>query len=54
MPVNVNEMDAFMAERMKELAAEKSAEQDTDRYTIYQIREGSPAGDPGRKPCRRL
>ena len=44
MPVNVNEMDAFMAERMKELAAEKSAEQDTDRYTIYQIREGSPAG----------
>ena len=40
----IEEMDAFMAERMKELAAEKSAEQDTDRYTIYQIREGSPAG----------
>jgi len=40
----IEEMDAFMAERMKELAAEKSAEQDPDRYTIYQIREGSPAG----------
>ena len=40
----IEEMDAFMAERMKELATEKSAEQDTDRYTIYQIREGSPAG----------
>ena len=40
----IEEMDAFMAERMKELTAEKSAEQDTDRYTIYQIREGSPAG----------
>ena len=40
----IEEMDTFMAERMKELAAEKSAEQDTDRYTIYQIREGSPAG----------
>ena len=33
-----------MAEWKKELEAEKSAEQDTDRYTIYQIREGSPAG----------
>ena len=40
----IEEMDSFMAERMKELAAEKSAEQDTDLYTIYQIREGSPAG----------
>ena len=40
----IEEMDTFMAERMKELAAEKTAEQDTDRYTIYQIREGSPAG----------
>ena len=40
----IEEMDSFMAERMKELAAEKTAEQDTDRYTIYQIREGSPAG----------
>ena len=40
----IEEMDTFMAERMKELAAEKSAEQDTDLYTIYQIREGSPAG----------
>ena len=40
----IEEMDSFMAERMKELAAEKSAEQDTDLCTIYQIREGSPAG----------
>ena len=40
----IEEMDAFMAERMKERAAEQSAEQDTDRFTIYQIREGSPAG----------
>lgn len=40
----IEEMDAFMAERMKELAAQKSAEQDTDRFTIYQIRPDSPAG----------
>ena len=40
----IEEMDSFMAERMKELAAEKSTEQDPDLYTIYQIREGSPAG----------
>ena len=40
----IEEMDAFMAERMKERTAEQSADQDTDHFTIYQIREGSPAG----------
>ena len=32
----IEEMDSFMAERMKE--------RDVDRFTIYQIREGTPAG----------
>ena len=36
----IEEMDAFIAERMKE----RVAEQDTDRFTIYQIRPDSPAG----------
>ncbi|MBQ7372202.1 MAG: ImmA/IrrE family metallo-endopeptidase [Blautia sp.] len=40
----IEEMDTFMAERMKERAAEHSAEQDADRFTIYQIRPDSPAG----------
>ena len=35
----IDGMDGFMAERMKE----RAAEQDTDRFTIWQIREGSPA-----------
>ena len=39
----IEEMDSFMAERMKERSAEHSAEQDPDRFTIWQIREGSPA-----------
>ena len=37
----IDEVDAFMAERMKE--REMSKEQDADRFTIYQIRDGSPA-----------
>lgn len=36
----IEEMDTFMAERMKE----RAAEQDADRFTIYQIRPDSPAG----------
>ena len=40
----IEEMDSFMAERMKERSAEHSAEQDPDRFTIYQIRPDSPAG----------
>ena len=39
----IEEMDSFMAERMKERSAEHSAEQDPDRFTIYQIRPDSPA-----------
>ena len=40
----IEEMDTFMAERMKERSAAHSAEQETDRFTIYQIRPDSPAG----------
>ena len=40
----IEEMDSFMAERMKERSAEHSAKQDPDRFTIYQIRPDSPAG----------
>lgn len=40
----IEEMDSFMAERMKERSAEHSADQDPDRFTIYQIRPDSPAG----------